>query len=540
MSLFFIDAAAFLCMGFLFLRKLRFSVHMLQQTGYKSKDFLKWCDENLMRNLSFIELAAMAVSLCIFFFLDKYGVPQIGFLNAAVTMLLVSLGVFPFSKYSSKKAKKPLVYTPRVKRLFAACAVLTVILLGGLGYVCLRIPAIYPVLYLAVLMTVFNFVFTAFANIVVRPIELAINHYYYKDAKRILASMPDLKIIGITGSYGKTSSKYILTRILSEKFNTLMTPESYNTPMGVIKTIRTNLNPTHEIFVCEMGAKYRKDISELCELVRPQYGLLTSIGPQHLETFKTLRNIIDTKFDLINSLQKKSHSILNMENKYIRDEAPAGSVGYSVDYVNGTDFWAEDISYGPEGVRFTLCSTKGERIALESRLLGRHNILNIVGAVAAAVTLGMDIKDVVYPIKRLEPVPHRLELRHKSNGVTVIDDAFNSNIEGAKSAVEVLGSFPAGGRILITPGIVEAGEKEYELNFEFARHCGEFCDYIILVGEKQTKPIAAGLNEIGYDKDRLFISKDLNEALSIMNTLATSGSTVLFENDLPDLYNEQI
>lgn len=536
-----ITLVAYFLMAFLFVRKTIFSIHMLQQSGYRNSDYLKWCDENLMRNLGFVELAAMAISLVFFFAAGRFSDDiMLMFINLDLTMLLVSLGHFPLKKYSTKNAKKPLVYTARVKRLIACWAVLTLLIVWLTVVISALFKTLYPVVYVSVLMTVFNFAFVALANIIIRPVELAVNKHYWNDAKKILKSMPELKIIGITGSYGKTSSKYVLTRILSERFNTLMTPESYNTPMGVIKTVRGMLRPTHEVFVCEMGAKYRKDIKELCSLVEPQYGLLTSIGPQHLETFGNLRNVIDTKFDLVNALSDKSHAVLNMENRYIREEAPAGSVGYSVDYITGTDYWAEDISYGPEGVKFTLCTNKGERVSFESKLLGRHNILNIIGAVAAAQTLGMSIEEAVYPVKRLEAVPHRLELRAKPGGITVIDDAFNSNIEGAKSAVEVLGSFPEGGRILITPGIVEAGDKEYELNCEFARCAGKFCDYIILVGEKQTKPLQKGLEEIGYSKEKLFVAADLTQALGIMNSLAKEGSTVLFENDLPDLYNEKL
>ncbi len=526
---------------FLFFRKMLFSVHMLQQTAYRSGDFLKWCDENLLRNISVAEIIGMIISLVIFFFTKRFGSDLlIATLNSTITMVIVAIGIFPFRKYSVKKAKKPLVYTPRVKRLIVTIIVLFVAVVLISAYISLGFATIYPFVYTLILITVFNFVFVAAANIVVRPVELLINRHYHNDAKRILKTMPELKIIGITGSYGKTSSKYILSQILSAKYNTLMTPESYNTPMGVIKTVRGSLKPTHEIFVCEMGAKYRKDIKELCNLVNPGYGLITSIGPQHLESFKTLRNVIDTKMDLVGSLSDKSCAVLNMENKYISEEAPAESVGYSVDYVKGTDYWAENISYGPEGVKFTLCTTKGERVDFESKLLGRHNILNIVGAVAMAQLMGMTIEEAVYPVKRLESVPHRLELKQKPNGITVIDDAFNSNIEGAKSAVEVLGSFPEGGRILITPGIVEAGDSEYDLNFEFAKTAGNYCDYIILVGEKQTKPIWEGLKESGYNEEKLFIAQDLNQAISKMNEIAKKGSTVLFENDLPDLYNEKL
>jgi len=534
---------AILALGvlFLFVKKTLFSVHMLQQSSYRSSDFLKWCDDNLTRNISAAEISAMALSIVLFFMAAKFAEDNIaGIINVIITLAVMIIGLFPLKKFSVKKAKKPLVYTARVKRLLAATGILAVIVFATVIFVGIHFKTIYPVLYTLVLITVFNFIFVAVANVLVRPVELIINKHYFNEAKNMLKEMPDLKIVGITGSYGKTSSKYILAQILSSKYNTLMTPESYNTPMGVVKTVRGKLKPTHEIFVCEMGAKYRKDIKELCNLVNPGYGLLTSIGPQHLESFKTLRNVIDTKMDLVGSLQDKSHAVLNMENKYISEEAPAESVGYSVDFVKGTDYWAEDISYGPEGVKFALCTRKGERVAFESKLLGRHNILNIIGAVAMAQLMGMTVEETVNPVKRLESVPHRLELKQKPNGVTVIDDAFNSNIEGAKSAVEVLGSFPEGGRILITPGIVEAGDKEYDLNFEFAKAAGEYCDYIVLVGEKQTKPIQDGLEEIGFDSEKLFIAKDLNEAVAKMNELAKEGSTVLFENDLPDLYNEKL
>ncbi len=538
---FIICMAAFVLVAVLFVRKTLYSVHMLQQSAYRSSDFLKWCDSNLSLNSSGYELFVIAVSLLLFLLTRNFQEDVfVLFGNMLLTFVLLSLRNLPFKKYSTKSAKKPLVYTPRVKRLLVTAFLLELIF-GYIAYIItMKFRTFLPFTYFVVLSTVFNFIFVSLANIVIRPVELLINKHYINDAKRILKEMSHLKIIGVTGSYGKTSTKYILTKILSEKFNTLMTPESYNTPMGITKTVRGNLKPTHEVFVCEMGAKYKKDIKELCDIVNPGYGIVTSIGPQHLESFKTLRNVINTKMNLVDALSDKSHAVLNMENKYIREEAPADAVGYSVDYISGTNYWAENISYGPEGVKFTLCTTTGKQVNFESKLLGRHNILNIIGAVAVAETLGMTAEEAVYPVKRLESVPHRLELKLKPGGITVIDDAFNSNIEGAKSAVEVLGSFKPGGRILITPGIVEAGDKEFDLNYEFASHAGEFCDYIILVGKKQTEPLQKGLKDAGFNEENLYVAADLNEAIAIMNNIATEGSTVLFENDLPDLYNEKL
>ncbi len=145
----------------------------------------------------------------------------------------------------------------------------------------------------------------ALANLINMPVEKRINRYFIDDAKRMLREHGNLRIIGITGSFGKTSVKYYLTTLLSEGFRVLMTPESYNTPMGIVRTIREHLQPTHEIFVCEMGARHLHDIKEITDIVHPDDGILTSIGHQHLETFHSLDNIISTKYELLDAVDEK-------------------------------------------------------------------------------------------------------------------------------------------------------------------------------------------------------------------------------------------
>ena len=130
----------------------------------------------------------------------------------------------------------------------------------------------------------------------------------------MLQSCSNITVIGITGSYGKTSVKFYLNKLLSAKYNVLMTPESFNTPLGVVKTIRTSLKATHEIFICEMGAKNINDIKEICDIVHPKHGVITSIGPQHLESFKTVENVVKTKFELADAIDKNGMVFLNYEN----------------------------------------------------------------------------------------------------------------------------------------------------------------------------------------------------------------------------------
>ena len=502
------------------LPKLRLGVHMLQQEFYLNANYFNWVKKHPGKNFLAGDILIPAFALICTVFISDWA----GF---AVWSVLNILSFVRLCK-NKTKAKKPLVFTARVKRLTVTGAILLVVW-GMVIYVS-------PLwILLQLIANLASFVFVLLANFINKPVEKAVAGRYIRDAKKIIAKNSGLKIIGVTGSYGKTSSKYILTEILSRKFTTLMTPESYNTTMGVVRTVREKLKPVHEIFVCEMGAQNTGEIKEICDIVSPDYGIITSIGPQHLETFKTIENIVKTKFELYDALKNKENSVVNLSSELVKQNKPAQATGYSLTASGGGQYYADDINYGPSGASFNICGEGIEPFRVESKLLGKHNILNIVGAAALAFKLGMTADEIATAVKRIKPVPHRLQPIKQAGGILVIDDAFNSNLEGAKSAVEVLGSFEKGKRMLITPGMVELGEKEYEFNKIFGQHAGNNCDYIILVGKKQTEAIKDGLGN--FPEEKLFIAADLTEALSQMRSIAGEGWTVLFENDLPDLYN---
>ncbi len=512
------------CLLYLFI-KLKTGFHMLQQESYLNKEYFKWVKKNISKNIGGGDILPPAIGLFV------------GLLNVSAgfaAWAVLNVAVFAFKLKTTPKAKKPLVVTARVKRLIVTATVLSLAAAAGL-YILVKINILFAAA-VAIIFNCLTCLYTALINIINRPVEKAVNKWYYNDAKKIVTSIHGLKVIGITGSYGKTSMKFILTKILSEKYHTLMTPESYNTTMGVIKTVRTSLTPAHEIFVCEMGAKYVNDIKEICDLVNPDYAIITSIGPQHLETFGGIENIIKTKLELTDAIADKSDAVVNISSPLVAENKPEEAVTYSFSKEEGGKYYAENVSYGPGGAEFMLCGEDIEPFRIETKLLGKHNIINVIGAATMALKLGVTPQQIVYALHRLMPVPHRLELKRRSGGITIIDDAFNSNKEGAKSAVEVLGSFEKGGRMLITPGMVELGDKEYEYNYEFGKEAAKHCDYVILVGEKQAVPIKEGIMETGFDENCLYIAKDLNDALAKMRAVAQSGWTVLFENDLPDLY----
>lgn len=280
------------------------------------------------------------------------------------------------------------------------------------------------------------------------------------------------------------------------------------------------------------------DIEELCDLVHPSIGLLTSVGKQHLETFGSLENIMNTKFELIASLPPDGAAFFNGDNEYCRALFSRAVVRNKFLYgLMGDDLCmrAVDISVNAEGSTFTLLTGEGEAAFCHTPLLGKHNILNIVGCAAVAKYMGLSMAQIAEGIAKLQPVEHRLQLI--PGPVTVIDDAFNSNPEGARAAMEVLRSFD-GRRIVITPGMVELGEEEESQNEEFGREIACSADFAILVGKKRAIPIRRGILSLEFPPENIFVVSNLDQATQVLAHLSVPGDVVLFENDLPDNYNE--
>ncbi|MBQ9314579.1 MAG: UDP-N-acetylmuramoyl-tripeptide--D-alanyl-D-alanine ligase [Clostridia bacterium] len=471
-------------------------------------------------------------------------------------------------KKERKNAKKKLVYTARVKRLifFTFIALIVIIFsvmevgYSGTSHEMFLLDAYAKKILVYSLLIYTMPIVLIFGAIFAFPTETLINDHYINSArfKILRPKYKNLIRIGITGSYGKTSTKFILKTILSEKYNVLATPESYNTTMGNVKVIREELKPEHEILISEMGARYRGDISKICDFVYPQIGMITSIGPQHLESFKTVENVAKTKSELIRAIPKRNE--MNLTNMYgvadksnqkkcaiflpsdgsfcsklYQEEKERNKFSYGINDKNAS-VYAKDIKMSAKGSEFIAVTSIGE-IKCVSKLLGELNIQNILGAIAIAVFLGLSKEQIARGISKIEAVEHRLQIIPNANGSVVIDDAFNSNPEGSKMALEVLKNFE-GRKIIITPGMVELGAKEVEYNKEFGRHMAKCVDIAILVGIKRSRPIEEGLLENGFDNMNIHVVTNLEEATRKLAMLTMPGDVILFENDLPDNYNE--
>ena len=440
----------------------------------------------------------------------------------------VGLGLLIARLFNAKHAKKKFVITARVKRLYAVHFVVMLLIS------CLLRSAA------AFLWVLFLPLIVALSGLLAWPIEKAISECYFRDARRKLLSNPGLIRIGLTGSYGKTSVKHILGTILSEKYPTLITPASFNTPMGVSRAIRERLTPSHQIFVGEMGARHVGDIKELCRLVKPTIGIITSVGPQHLETFKTIERIAKTKYELIDALpQEGSRSYFYNDGaicKQLYDKTTKTKVlcGRAPET---SDVWCDNVSVSAQGSCFTLHIKGKGSVDCQTRLLGEHSLQNILLASAVASDLGLTLKQISHGINKLQPVKNRLELISRPGGFTIINDAFNSNPVGAKAALNVLKAFPER-RIIITPGMVELGEKEAEYNREFGRAMKDCVDIAIIVGKNRVKPITEGMKEVGFTDEQIFRVDSLDDSTRLLHTMVRPTDTVLYENDLPDHYQE--
>lgn len=537
------------------LHRLRYFLHMFQQLGYKTNEFRNWLMDHFFNK--FFTAEHILFNLLILGMITLL-VDRITLTAGAISMFVFTLFWFlGTSKYKAEKEKKPLVYTARLKRLM----VIVFVIIGFLWFYMIDIayrgvqlrdfvaPFInvdpYFLSFGMVVVDVFIPFFLLMSAYLMKPVEKKIQNGFKKQARKKLASLPHLKVIAITGSYGKTSTKFLMDAFLKERVRVCVTPGSYNTPMGICKVINNDLDAHHQVLILEMGARYQGNIKELCEIAQPDISVITNVGISHLETFGSQEAVAKEKSTLARELKPGGTLILNSDDPLVKEMGNLRDDVKTVFAGSNGKVRISDSETDAEGTRFTMnvFDDEGKRTGKESfrtKLLGKHNIQNI--SVAAAVALEFDIrlKTMAIAAAEMEPVEHRLELKER-DGLIVIDDAFNSNPVGAKNAVDILASFNTGKKIIITPGMIELGELEDEENQKLGEHIANAgLDLIILVGDDQTKPIQRGIKEAqNGEASNVRIAKSLFEANDILKEFASPGDVVLYENDLPDTYNSQ-
>lgn len=499
---------------------------ILQSSGYGNKKLFAWaCKKNnaaFQRIILLFLLCALShgvIALC-FFFAGKW---------AAVIALSGYLLFLILYAVADKKAalRSPVSFTPRLKRLYVVCffmtAVLVYLALTLLNFADYLIEdnvfnllrylpvSIFPLLSLPII---------ALSNLIAKIYEVPHNKSFVRAAKRKLEGSK-LTVVGITGSYGKTSTKQILSSLLSKKYRVLSTPRSHNTPMGLALCINSNMLENYDIFIAEMGARNVGDIAELCAFCPPDYSVITGICPQHLESFKTEENIIKAKGEIL--LATKCSAVIapdcyNNFEDYACPKRVADCVSNIVCNCNGTEF---TLKLGEQSRK------------VKTKLLGAHSAQNIALAAQLAHELGMSLEEIATAVEELDFIEHRLQLI-QSNGVNILDDGYNSNVKGAAAAIEVLKTFE-GKKITVTPGLVELGVLEESENYALGKKLVGL-DEVILVGDTLVTPVKNGYLENGGDRQKLHTVPTLFAAQDLLKGILQQGDTVLFLNDLPDIY----
>lgn len=502
----------------------RWDLQMLQQNSYFNSRYWRWLTSS-EEHLTVKRIAALALTMMTL-------VPFIAG-NPYITVILIVVIIAVAWSLLRKKHKKPLVFTKRVWRQYLTELALAVAVVAVVA----MCDTVYMAAGVALLLATFSPLLTLATNLLLRPVERHIANGFVRDAKQRLGQMSNLTVIGITGSFGKTSTKHYLNRILSEHFSVLMTPGSFNTPMGVVRTIREQMQPYNEVFICEMGAKNVGDIAEICDIVHPQHGIITAVGPMHLETFGSIENVQRTKFELADALPADGLLLVNNDFEYCAnrqvDNVPTRR--YAVKPSKEVDYWAEDVNYSNRGTSFKMVG-KDVAIDLTTKLVGESNISNLIAAVAMALHLGVPHDKIRYAVSRIEQVEHRLELKRNPAGFYIIDDAYNSNPTGSRMALEVLGHLTDGKRYVITPGMIELGNRQHDCNRELGENIARNADVAVIVGEYNRDAIVEGLDSCGFDHGRLQRVDSFVKGWQWLMTVVKPGDTILIENDLPDTF----
>jgi UDP-N-acetylmuramoyl-tripeptide--D-alanyl-D-alanine ligase len=539
--------------GFFFHKRGLRYLQYLQQEDYNGTRFWQWCQRKRAFDRRGTSVAFINGIVCGLF-------AGFNFAYGCVMGILLTLGLFwtaAREEDPTKSGKVTLKLTERAKRIFGTAeSIYGLVLFGLVVFTLLATGRLAPafIWFSQVILFQLQPVILIGAKVLLDREEDEIQNRFAGEARQILGKVSPI-VVGITGSYGKTSTKVILSEILVAVAPTFTTPRSINSFMGVTREIRERLLPRHRFAVIEMGAYQLGSIKKMCGLTPPKVGLITAVGEMHLERYGTVENVFKAKSELAQALPADGILIANGDyelcRRIIQENPKQKTLLYGLDKEKGPlDFYLFDIQTSESGSNFKIRTGKVEYSGF-TKLLGKPMLSNLLAAFAVAAALGVApevalaaIRNVKTEANRLEPVKTNLQgLALISNGnkrdarIMRLNDAFNSNPVGFKSALEVLGELPGNRKILVTPGMVELGDRQASENETAGKTAASICDFVVVVGETNKDSLLKGLENGGFEKDKIQVQPNMKEALSFLAAqYCADGDVVLIENDLPDLY----
>ncbi|WP_119072387.1 UDP-N-acetylmuramoyl-tripeptide--D-alanyl-D-alanine ligase [Aggregatilinea lenta] len=518
-----------------------------QLEGYMTSRYLRWLVAKphryiLSRSAIFVGVAMLAALVLDFSGQDREGIYLLVWGATSI------LGIWP---EPVKEVKQKLALTQRAVRLLATAFVVGIVVLLVAVVIAQASTSLSQAadygLVVAVGLVVYHLCPLALplANQIMYPVESSLRRVFRERARRTL-QRANPTVIGITGSYGKTSTKEFIAHILNGRYRALPTPKSYNTLMGVCIVINNELakGEPYDYFIVEMGAYIEGEIKAICDLTRPKISLVTAVGPQHLERFGSIESTARAKYEIIQALPPDGVGVFNWDDPLVRSmyergypDTRIGVTWQNAGHATHIRVQASNIRESADGLAFDVLDTlMDEQRPFHTKLVGRHNVTNILMATAVALHLDMSLGEIAMRVATLDSPEHRLQRRTLPGGMTVIDDAYSANPVGARGALDVLALYDDGRRVLITPGMVELGELQAQENQKLGRYAAGIATDIVLVGIEQTEPIQRGVLEAGFDTEHLHIFDTREEAIAWFQHELAAGDAVLFLNDLPDTY----
>ncbi len=370
----------------------------------------------------------------------------------------------------------------------------------------------------------------------ISPVDTLVKKSLINSAKKKLESYQDLKIIGIAGSFGKTTMKEVLATVLAEKFIVLKTPKNINTPLGISRQITTELNHNTEIYIVEMGEYYPGDVATICAITPPHVAVVTGINEAHLEKMGTIENTVKTIFEIVENSKPDSTVILNGDSPLVVKNYKQFVGNRKVLFFSKQNptvtFHTDTLS-----ISFEITQKGKDPIRVQTKILGEYIVGDILAAFEIGQLLGMTLAEMSRGMARIQPVEHRLQpIYNASTDVLVIDDSYNGNPDGVQEAIKVLSYFKRRRRVFITPGLVETAEKNREIHYTIGKELSAVADKVILIKNSATPYISEGLLENGFKKEDIIWFESAKEAHSRLGEIIKPKDVVLFQNDWPDNY----
>jgi len=496
--------------------------------------FRTYQGKKLFLNFLFIFKISLLVILAFSFFFVPVELLEWPYIPLLVILLAIYFfeAAKTFLDFFQRKLKKP-VLTLKAKTLITVNLIGLLLSFIIIWYVTFVHPlGFFLSLFLFLLFDILTPLLVSGIVFLFQPFTTYWQNRIIKKAKEKRAKFKDLLVIGISGSYGKTSTKEFLTAILSSKFKVLSTPLNQNTDIAIAKLILEKLTEEIEIFIVEMGAYKKGEIASPCRMVKPKIGILTGLNEQHLSTFGSQENIINTEYELIQALPSDGLAVFNGDNPYcfeLSQKTTCPKKVYSLkSSISGfpVDIWTENVRVEKDFISFKT-KTKDDEADFKLNLLGAQNIQNILGAALVAKELGMSLKEISQACRKIRQEQARISLKRGINNLNIIEATYSANPAGVISHLEYLKIWP-GKKIIIMPCLIELGQSSKEVHKKIGQKINEVCDLAIITTRDRFKEIkeTTGAKAIFLEKPK--------EILEKIKSFCQEDDVILLESRVPE------